>query len=104
MRTVARMRLDGPASSSASWAFAFCGDDDAARALRAIDERTSSATLVEPMLDLKAKLASAGLVSQDDIARAEAQKKNRKKGKRKKKSGAPGGFVCVPPRLPSALR
>ncbi len=42
------------------------------------------------MLDLKAKLASAGLVSQDDIARAEAQKKNRKKGKRKKKSGAPG--------------
>ncbi|MCR9159459.1 MAG: hypothetical protein ACE37F_22860 [Nannocystaceae bacterium] len=41
------------------------------------------------MLDLKAKLASAGLVSQKDIDRVEAKKK---KGKRKKKGkgGGPG--------------
>lgn len=54
------------------------------------------------MLDLKAKLASAGLVTQDEIARvdaekakAKAQRKNRGKGKGKSKGkgrgrGAPG--------------
>ncbi len=44
------------------------------------------------MLDLKAKLASAGLVSQTDIDRVESKKK-KKKGKRKKKpkGGGPGG-------------
>ena len=40
------------------------------------------------MLDLKAKLASAGLVSQADIDRVDARKK---KGKRKKKRGKGGG-------------
>ena len=45
------------------------------------------------MLDLKAKLASAGLVSQKDIDRVEAKKK---KGKRKKKGkGNPEWLVLV---------
>lgn len=51
------------------------------------------------MLDLKAKLASAGLVSQADIDRVESKKKN--KGKRKKgkgaKSGGPPGKPGVRP-------
>lgn len=41
------------------------------------------------MLDLKAKLASAGLVSQKDIDRVEAKKK-RGKRKKKGKGGGPG--------------
>lgn len=39
------------------------------------------------MLDLKAKLASAGLVSQADIDRVDAKKKSRGKGKGKGKGG-----------------
>jgi hypothetical protein len=44
------------------------------------------------MLDLKAKLASAGLVSQADIDRVESKRKKgkRKKGGGKRKGGGPG--------------
>lgn len=53
----------------------------------------SRATLRSPMLDLKAKLASAGLVSKEDIARAEqakAKAKSKRKGKGKGRGKSKG--------------
>ena len=48
------------------------------------------------MLDLKAKLASAGLISQADIDRVESKKTNRGKGKGKGKGASQRGLPSTP--------